>query len=617
MALQKIRFQPGIVREISQYSNSGGWYDCDKVRFRAGYPETIGGWTQIETSGVPGVPRNLHQWSLLNGQITVGIGSHLKYYLLNSDTFYDITPQRTPISLGANPFTTVTDVTKLQVTITAHNCLVGDYIVFSGATTTCGNYTAAQLNSTFTVYQVVNNNTLILNGNIANAGTSGVSGGGSAVVATPDINTGLQDAVILGGYGIGTFGSGAFGTPRTSNQNLSPYINQPRIWYADNFGQNLLLNPAGQPIYYWQASSDTLSGRAKNLATVSGTDGYCPTLANGVWVSPISQAVVAMGCTPLGSGTVDPMQIRWSDLGSAGGPLVWNPLRTNSAGGQRLASGSYIVGWLITFSETLIWTDTTLYSMTYTGTTFVFSINVLADGVSMISPRSAVTAGSTVFWMDTNAFMQYNGAVSELPCSLKNFVFTNINRLQQWKCFAGLNHNFSEVWWFYPSLNSTEVDSYVIFNYQTGLWSKGTLNRTAWLDPGRLPTPIATDPSGLLYFHESGTDANGQPMTSFIESADIDIDGGDAYAFISKIIPDVTFTGTNANNEQMTVAILGRSTSGQKKVTMRQLTVNPGTRNLFTRARNRRLSVRFGSSQLGTGWRLGTTEIDLTPDGKR
>ena len=525
MALQKLSFKPGVVKEITQYTNSPGWIDADKVRFRSGYPETIGGWTLVEPSAVSGVCRSLHQWSLLNGQTNLGIGTNLKYYILNSDTFYDITP--------------------------------------------------------------------------------------SGFVA------GSADAAAVAGYGSGGFGTSMWGGSGTAQLNSWTPLSQPLIWHHDNFGQDLVLNPRGGPIYYWSALTG-LSAPANLLSTLSTAGGYIgtdvPAYASGVFVSPNSQAVVALGCTPYSGTSADPMQIRWSDLANA---LSWTPSRTNSAGGQRLASGSYIVGWVVTFQETLIWTDTSLYAMDF-NSTYVFSFRLITNTVSLISPNAAISNGNSVFWMDTNSFWTYNGSVSELPSSLKSFVFGNLNRTQSWKVFAGHNHNFSEVWWFYPSKNSKEVDSYVLYNYLDQTWSHGTLARTAWLDIGRIPNPIAIDPNGYLYFHESGTDANGSPLSSHIESTDIDLNGGDQYLFLQRVIPDMQFLGASANNQAVQMDLYKRNGGSSKpKVRAATASIYPGTSQIWMRARGRRLSVKYSSNKVGTGWRLGTQEYDIAPDGKR
>lgn len=519
MPLNKVRFKPGINREISQYSNSGGWWDADKVRFRAGFPESIGGWTAIEPTPVSGVTRSIHEWSLLNGTLNLGIGSNSNYYILSGDAFHDITPA------GFTP--------------------------------------------------------------------------------------GPVDASLVSGWGVGPFGSGAWGFSPVPS--FGPQYVDPLIWSADNFGENIILNPRGGPIYYWSNADMGYSTPSVRLDTYTGNDGKCPTKSNGIFVHPLALNVVALGCTPLDSTTVDPMQIRWSDLQT---PLTWNPLRTNSAGGQRLQSGSRIIGHLNTFGETLVWTDTTLYAMRFSGNNFVFNFQVLADGCSVISPQVAISTGSSVFWMDRNSFSVYNGSVSELPCSLKSYVFDNLNRSQSWKCFAGHNRSFSEVWWFYPSEASNEVDSYVIFNYADNTWSKGSLGRTAWLDTGRLATPIAADAGGMLYFHESGITANGSPLNAWIESADIDISGGDQYAFLSKVIPDVQFLGS-VPAQKLAMDILKRNSTGEGKVTERSHVISPNTRDIFTRTRGRRLSVRFSSSDTATAWRLGTTELEIQPNGRR
>lgn len=611
MPIGPLKFKPGIVREITEYANTGGWFDADKVRFRDGFPETIGGWQSLTPNKLTGVCRSMHEWSSLQGYGLVGFGTNSKFYVLSSEAYYDITPQRTPQNLPNNPFSTTSDPTVLVVNMPYGGAIEGDFITFSGATTGVGNYSADDLNAEFQVQAVTDLTTLILTGT-KNAGAANLVGGGPSVVATPDINSGPVDASYAVGYGIGGYGVGPYGNARNpASDRLSPVIIQPRLWSQDNFGQDLVINPRGGGIYYWAATKGVAS-RAVPLSSMPGAVAV-PPAANEVFVSIVDQNVVALGCPPIGEQDIDPMQIRWSDQQN---PFNWTPTAQDDAGGQRLASGSEIIGHLQTTQDTLIWTDKTLYAMTFGGG-FIYGFNPLANEIGQLGPMTAVQfSGSAVAWMEHGAFYTYAGYVNELPCSVKDYVFGDFNYLQAWKCYGVLQRAFPEIWWFYCSAESNEIDSYVIWNYKDNNWSIGKLSRTAWMYSNRLQTPMAVDATGALFQHETGNDADTEPLSPYIESADLDDGSGNGFIFLSRVLPDVEFRG-ESNYQRMQVDILKRDSSMVPKVLERTLDVNDGKKYLFTRARARRLSVRFKSDTLGTGWRLGNTGVDIKSAGRR
>jgi hypothetical protein len=610
MPIGPVKFRPGIVRETTQYANSGGWFDADKVRFRDGYAESIGGWQSLTTNTLTGVCRSMNEWTSLQGYGFVGFGTNSKFYVLSSEAYYDITPKRDPQNLPNNPFSTAADPNTLVVNMPYGGAIEGDFITFSGATTGVGNYSVDDLNSEFQVQAITDLTTLILKGK-KNAGAANLVGGGPSVVANPDINSGPVDASYAVGYGIGGYGIGPYGNARNpASDRLSPVIIQPRLWSQDNFGQDLVINPRGGGIYYWAATKGVAS-RAVPLSTLPGAADV-PMLANEIFVSIVDENVVALGCSPLGEQDLDPMQVRWSDQEN---PAMWTPARSNNAGGQRLASGSQIIGHLQTTQDTLVWTDKTLYAMTYGGQ-FTYGFNPIANEIGQLGPKTAVQFGSSVAWMEHGAFYAYSGYIQELPCSVKDYVFGDFNYLQAWKSYGILQRAFPEIWWFYCSAESTEIDSYVIWNYKDNNWSIGKLSRTAWLYSDRLQTPMAVDASGSLWQHETGTDAGTDPLSSYIESADIDDGSGENFLFLSRIIPDVQFTGTS-DYQRMQVEVLKRDSSMVPKILERTLDINPGKKYLDTRARSRRLSVRFKADTVGTGWRLGNTEVKISAAGKR
>lgn len=635
MPLTKLQFQPGIVRETSNYTQSGGWWMADKVRFRMGQPEKIGGWAAVINQPLSGVCRQIHFWSDLEADQNVALGTSSHLYVLWSNAYYDITPLRatTPtITLGTNPFSTVAVGENLvQANVPAHQAKPGDWVVFSGATTNCDVYTPAMLNQQFQVTSVIDANDFQIT--MPAPAQTIASGGGSAVTASFLIAAGQPDAVIGQGWGIPPWGGTLAGTSisvgwgqpfdPTQLDPVDPTVNQLRIWDLDNFGEDLVANIRGGPIYYWH-HDDTFTRRAVDLSqpvtigSITYTpDSDVPHSAVQVIVSPNDRHLIAFGCDDpsTGSTTPDPLLVRWSDAEDA---YTWAPLRTNSAGGQRLSAGSYIICAMRTRSEIVIWTDLGLWSMQFIGAPYYFGFDSIASGLSIIGPNAMINAGPMVFWMDRGIFYAYSGGqYQELPCTLKDYIFGNFNFLQQYKVFAAHNHQFSEVTWFYPSASSQENDSYITYQYVDQVWSMGMLERTAWLDMGRDNYPIATDrTNSLLYFHEYGSDDNGSPLPAYIDSADLDNGGGDHYLFVSRVIPDVVFRGS-AQQPSVGLTIFARSAPGQPKYRVADLTVTPDSGQQFVRLRERQISFRIESSELGVGWRLGTLRADMQPDGKR
>jgi|SRR5215471_345422 len=631
VALTKLQFSPGIVRESTEYSASGGWYDADKVRFRAGHPEKMGGWQAVTETPMEGVCRYIHQWSTLEQNRYVGLGTNSHLYILWSENYYDLTPIGATFVLPADPFSSgpagsnATTVTFAS----AHGLNAGDYVIFSGASTACDNYTPAVLNREYVVASVPDGTHITIP--MADPAAIGnQAGGGPNVQATCLIPSGQPDAVIGMGWGIPPWGGPApynvgWGMPfdPTLLNPADPSVNQLRLWDIDNFGEDMVANVRGGKIYYWHQASG-LGHRAEplNQTVTVGADTFTPvevpTIASQVLVSPNDRHLIAMGCNHPEVGITKPdlLLVRWSTEEDA---YTWNPLRTNSAGDYRLSAGSYIIGGMRTRQEILIWTDLGLWSMKYIGAPYVFGFDSIAEGLSLIGPNAVINAGNAVFWMDRGLFYAYTGQTQELPCSLKDYVFGDLNFLQGYKVYAGHNHAFGEVVWFYPSANSLENDKYVLYNYIDQVWSKGTIERTAWLDMGRASYPVASDrgPS-LLYYHEFGTDANGAPLPAWIESADLDSDGGEHYLFISRLIPDVQFRGSAAAEDQSVgLSILGRGDTQAPKQVLSRVNVTPNTGLETIRARERQISVRLESTAAGVSWRWGTMRTDMRPDGRK
>lgn len=641
MPLNKIQFQPGIVTETTNYTASGGWYACDKVRFRQGMPEKIGGWQQIVDRAFEGACRYIHSWSNYEGdQQYIGLGTSSKLYILWGQSYYDITPLRTSLDLDADPICAL-GAGSNQMTIYApsNGAQIGDSFRLSGATG-FDVFTDAMLNQEFTVLGYYNDDPdyLLVQAPVQTASPSTVCGGGPAVVADFDISAGLIDAVEGQGWGIPPWGGwastlgpfpapsppatgwGVAFDPRTLNI-TDPSINQLRLWSLDNFGEDLVSCIRGGPIYYWHQDTG-LNARAVPLTqeiTVNGVDfvpDNVPATALQVLVSPNDRHLIAYGCQDFGETIANPLLVRWSDTENA---YAWSPLRTNSAGSQQLSAGSYIICALRTVSgQILIWTDLGLWMQQYIAMPYVFGFQPVAQGLSIIGPNAMVNAAGNVYWMDHGVFEVYSGGVQELPCTVKDYVFSNLNQTQAYKIYCGHNHAFHEVTWFYPSANSQENDSYVTYNYVDQLWTVGMLQRTAWLEMGRSFHPVATDlDNHLIYYHEWGDDANGVALPAWIESADTDADGGDHYLYMQRFVPDVHFRGAAGTRQTMQVTIKGRSVPLQPKKTWAELTVTPMTGQQFVRVRDRQLSFRFSSKDAGVGWRLGTIRADLQVDGRR
>lgn len=631
--LQKLEFRPGIIRERTEYAVSGGWFDCDKVRFRAGFPEKIGGWEAVTRSQYQGTCRALHQWSSVEFDRYIALGTHLKLYILWGNTYYDITPVRATFSpLSANPFTTGPAPNYVTVTITGHGVTTpGDFVTFSGVTGTVGSYPASEFNREFQVASVIDKNkfTIAMPENFT---TAGVSGGGSTVSASFQIPPGLDNAVLGTGWGIPPWGGdvpnildpsqrtgwGMSFDPRLLNP-VGFDVNQIRLWDLDNFGEDLVSNIRHGPIYYWHqqgglASPAVVLNQTVTVGGVTYTPNKVPNYGAQVLVSPNDRHLIALGCDDIGATAPDPLLVRWSTEEDA---YDWEPRRDNSAGGQRLSMGSYIINGLRTRQEILIWTDLGLWSMKFIGVPYVFGFDVIAEGLSIIGPNAAVNAGNMLFWMDRGIFYAYTGQVQELPCTCKDFIFSNLNFTQQYKVFAGHNHQFSEVIWFYPSEGSNENDRYAIYNYVDQVWSIGQIERTAWLDMGRSAYPIAASTlKHLLYYHELGDDDDGTTLPAYIESADVDQGGGDHFLFLGRLFPDVQFRG-DSDTQTVGISVLKRNSAQDLKQVGARITVTPRTQQEFVRVRARQLSFRVESDHLGVGWRLGTLRGDLQVDGKR
>ena len=622
MPLQKAIFRPGINREGTDYDNEGGWFDCNLVRFRKGRPEKFGGWEKLNTNTFLGTCRALHAWIALSGTKYLGLGTTFKYYVEEGTTYNDITPIRLTTSAGDVTFSASNGDATITVTDTAHGAVQNDFVTFSGAASLGGNVNSNVLNQEYQIATIVNANSYTIeakntSGVTVTANSSDSGNGGSSVVGTYQINVGLDVFVPGTGWGLDGWGEGTFGSATALSA-----VNQLRIWTHDNFGEDIIINPRGGGIFRW-VENNGLTTRAVNLSTTSGAN-LVPTVGLQVITSEKDRHLIVLGADPISgssrTGTVDPMLIAFSDQENA---LDFEPQTTNTAGSLRLSSGSSIIGAVKSRQEILVWTDTALYSMQFVGPPFTFAVNLINEGTGLLGPKAAVTAPQGVYWMSYNNFYVYNGNVQTLPCSVHNYVFSDINLVQSFKINAFTITDKNEVGWFYCSADSTEVDRYVIYNYAENIWFYGSLSRTAWLDSGIVNYPRAVS-GGYVFQHETGFNDDGSPMTNvFIESSDFDLGDGQDFAFLQKIIPDFKFL-QNDNSGNVNIVVKTRNFPGDSLTVDSTSAIAANTQQAFVRSRARQIVLRFESDDdatadgnLSIGWRLGATRIDVKPDGRR
>ena len=640
MPLQKLQFQPGINKETTSYSNEGGWFDCDKVRFRQGYPEKIGGWSKIGVKSFLGSCRALWPWRTLNLDDFLGVGTHLKYYIESGEGYYDVTPIRLTTGAGDVTFAATNGSSVITVSDPSHGAVVNDFVTFSGAASLGGTITAAVLNQQYQINQIVDSSTYkVIAREVAsidsittggqytptpvNANASDSGNGGGSIVGVYQINVGLDTSVTGNGWGAGAWGRSTWGSAAT----VDLVTDTLRIWTHDNFGEDLIINDMDGGIYYWDASAvNSLTNPAVAISSLAGAD-LAPTIAKKVIVSDVDRHVIAFGCDPLDNiGTQDPLLIRFSDQESV---VDWRPSTTNTAGDLRLGSGSKIVTAIETRQQILVFTDVSLHALQYIGPPFTFGINMISENVTIRSPISVVAVEDTVYWMGKNEFYVYNGGVQTLPCSVRDYVFSDFNTTQAEKCFGAVNSSFSEVWWYYPSANSDNNDRYVVYNYLQDIWYYGNLIRTAWVDRGVNETPIAASRDGYLYNHEVGFDDGStnpaSPIVAYIESSQFDIGEGDQFSFVRRLIPDITFRNSTAETPTATFTVKARNFPGgaylQDKSKGVEKTasvpVEQFTQDAHIRLRGRSIAIKVDSSATGTGWRLGSPRIDVRSDGRR
>jgi hypothetical protein len=626
MPLKKLLLKPGVNRENTRYTTEGGWYDCDKIRFRQGTPEKIGGWIQYNASQFLGVCRSLIKWVTLSNQTLLGVGTNIKYYLELGTIFYDITPIRRTSSVGAVTFAATNGSTTITVTDVGNGAGVGDFVTFSGAVSLGGVITDEVLNKEYEVVSLIDDDNYTITSAVA-ANVSDIGNGGNYVVGAYQLTIGVAVEQALTGWGAGPFGFGTWGNGTAAS------LEALRLWNNQNFGEDLIYGPRGGGIYRWDATN----GVGSRGVALAGAD--VPTLQNNIIVSDVSRFVLCFGVNPLGEeDAIDPMLIRWSDQED---PNNWAPAITNQAGSIRLSIGSSIITARQTRQEILVWTDAALYSLQYLGPPFVWGAQTVGENISIISPNATATANNITYWMGTDKFYKYDGRVQTLRCDLRQFIFQNsdptltLDRAQNQQVFASTVEAFNEVWWFYCSSGETAPNRYVVYNYVEDAWYYGTMGRTAWLDSGLNAVPIAATNNSILTSQETGVD-DGEtgtlaPIEAYITSSEFDIDDGHNFGFVWRLLPDLTFRGSTSETPVANFSLLPMQNSGSgynspasvggsNNANVSRIATVPieqFTGQINTRVRGRQLAMKIESTALGTTWQLGAPRIDIRPDGRR
>ena len=640
MAFIKLQFKPGVNRDQTDYSNEGGWYECDKIRFRSGYPQKIGGWAKVTPNSFQGTCRQMWNWVTTYNDNLLALGTNTKAYIENGGYFYDVTPFGTALS-GSNTF----DVTLSSTTVTVTTgtalpswVVTGEPVQIAGFAAPLGGIPETELNGVHTI-TVTGTNSFTYT--VTSTAVSTASDSGTGYTVQFEIDPGNAITIAGIGWGVGTWGRDAWGLGTTAGGVFLPQ----RDWWFDNFDNDLVMNIRNGGAYWWrrgvvtdpQGALNTHAITLQQYATEEGFDpDAVPSKIMQVLVSQQDRHLLAFGAVPFGYTDpvyFDPMLIRWADQDTPGD---WTPSQLNSAGDLRISRGSRIVRALPTRQEILVWTDTNLYTLQFLGTTDVFGLQEYADNISVMSARAMATAANITYWMGQDKFYAYTGRVETLPCTLRDHVFNNINMNQADQVICGTNEQWNEVWWFYPTAESDYNNAYVIYNHLERIWYYGTIDRTAWLDtplrhfPQAANTPVTVDGTtvttgdGYIYSHEDGLDDDGVGMDSYIQSSDFDLDDGDNFMLIRRILPDVGFEGSTAQTPEVTLTMRprnfpGGSFSSDPADTQRVIESAIGryTDQVFMRARARQMAFKIRSQDIGVQWQLGAPRLDTRPDGRR
>jgi hypothetical protein len=617
MPLQKLALKPGVNRENTRYTSEGGWYESDKIRFRQGTPEKIGGWQRISAATFLGVCRSLWNWVTLGSQNLIGVGTNLKFYIENGGAYSDITPLRATVTL-TNPFTTTSGSPTVSVVDANGGYISGDFVTFSGASAVGG----LTLNGEYQLtIDTTTTNTYFIT---ASSNASSSATGGGTVTAAYQINTGAASVTPLTGWGAGPWSAGAWGVGVPSDVQI-------RLWSQANFGEDLIFAPRGGDIYFWDATAG-LTSRGVTLASIAPVGANVPSVQDLILVSDISRFVFCFGCNDLASATKNPMLIRWSDQENA---TQWTPAATNQAGSLQLSRGAEIIAAKQARQEVLVWSDSALYALQYVGAPVVWGAQLVGENISIASQNAVAYANGVAFWMGIDKFYMYDGRTQPLPCNLRKFIFNDFNTAQYRQVFAGTVESYHEVWWFYCSAESDTADRYVVYNYLDNIWYYGTMDRTAWLDSGLRDYPLAATYSNNLVNQEEGVDDNelgaSTPIHAYASTAEFDLDDGHQFNFIWRVLPDITFDGSTTESPSAVMTLLPMQNSGSgynspasvggsNNGTITRSAVLPiekFTEQLNTRVRGRQMTMKIESTEAGVTWQLGSPRLDMRPDGRR
>jgi hypothetical protein len=617
MPLQKLALKPGVNRENTRYTSEGGWYESDKIRFRQGTPEKIGGWQRISAATFLGVCRSLWNWVTLGSQNLIGVGTNLKFYIENGGAYSDITPLRATVTL-TNPFTTTSGSPTVSVVDANGGYISGDFVTFSGASAVGGLTLNGEYQLTIDTTAI---NTYFIT---ASSNASSSATGGGTVTAAYQINTGAASVTPLTGWGAGPWSAGAWGVGVPSDVQI-------RLWSQANFGEDLIFAPRGGDIYFWDATAG-LTSRGVTLASIAPVGANVPSVQDLILVSDISRFVFCFGCNDLASATKNPMLIRWSDQENA---TQWTPAATNQAGSLQLSRGAEIIAAKQARQEVLVWSDSALYALQYVGAPVVWGAQLVGENISIASQNAVAYANGVAFWMGIDKFYMYDGRTQPLPCNLRKFVFNDFNTAQYRQVFSGTVEAYHEVWWFYCSAESDTADRYVVYNYLDNIWYYGTMDRTAWLDSGLRDYPLAATYSNNLVNQEEGVDDNelgaSTPIHAYASTAEFDLDDGHQFNFIWRVLPDITFDGSTTESPSAVMTLLPMQNSGSgynspasvggsNNGTITRSAVLPiekFTEQLNTRVRGRQMTMKIESTEAGVTWQLGSPRLDMRPDGRR
>jgi hypothetical protein len=614
MPLTQLNFQPGIDTENTPTGAEGKWVDGDKIRFRKGLPQKIGGWTKFSTDYYVGVGRALEQWFALDGSRYEALGTDRKIYVYQSGDNQDITPIRSTESL-VNAISTTSSSDIITITDTTHGAIQGDFVTLSSVSTDVGGIPAATLDAEYEILSIANVDAYTIQSSAT--ATSSVGPTANCTV-TYQLNIGPSEQTFGYGWGAGTWSAGTWSTPRTSSQ----ITLDARLWSINNWGEDLVITKKDGGTYEWDTSGGMSSNRATAIANA-------PTTSTLSLVSTETRHVVCMGTeTTIGDTTTqDKMFIRWSDQENYN---QWTPNVTNSAGSQRIAGGSEIRCARPAKGTILVWTDTTMQSMSFIGPPFIFGFRQLGNDCGAVGLNSAIVIDDVAYWMSDGQFFRYAGSVQEIPCPILNHVFDDINKTQYPQVYAAQNSEFSEVVWYYCSSSADQNDRYVIYNYLENSWYFGTMDRSTYQDNGVELNPLATEylatsnastistinglteGRSLIYAQESGVDADGSALTAYIQSGDGDIADGETFSFINKVIPDFQ---NQTGNTVITLSV--KDYPNDTATVGETLTVNNTTRFVNTRIRGRQSNIKIQNNNIGDNWRFGTLRVNIKQDGKR